>query len=267
VALERIQKILARAGIASRRAAERLMVEGRVSVNGQVIDRLGAHADLERDHIKVDGKLLRIRTPAKLYLLAFKPRDMITTLRDPEGRPCIADLLRGHGIRARVFPVGRLDWDADGLLLLTNDGELANAVMHPRRHVPKVYRVRVKGNPNERDLDRVRRGVVLEPGLRTLPAEIVVEAEEETGTTLRVTLVEGRQNQVKRMFERIGHPVRRLRRVRIGPIGVGKLKPGQIRPLTERELSRLRQSLQEGGAAVPAKVLRRSRPALRRKKP
>lgn len=260
MAQERIQKILAHAGIASRRAAEKLMLEGRVTVNGQVVDKLGAQADLEQDHIKVDGKLLRPTHAPRSYYLAFKPRDMITTLSDPEGRPTIADLLRAAGIRKRVYPVGRLDWDADGALLLTDDGDLANKVMHPRSHLPKIYRLRVKGNPAPRDLDRVRRGLVLEPGIRTLPAEVFVEAEEESGTRLRVTLVEGRQNQLKKMFERIGHPVRRLRRVQIGPLRLGGLKVGQIRPLSSKELSALREALERPDEHRPLSP-RPSRPA------
>lgn len=243
MATQRLQKILAHAGIASRRAAEELMRDGRVTVNGQIVDRLGTQADPDRDHIKVDGRRIKPATGQHVYFLAFKPREMITTLSDPEGRPTILDLLKAHGVRGRVYPVGRLDWDADGLLLLTDDGELAHRVMHPRLHLPKVYRLRVKGNPNERDLDRVRRGIVLEPGVRTLPAEVRVEAEEESGTRLRVTLVEGRQNQIKRMFERIGHPVRRLRRIQIGPLRLGTMKPGELRMLSGRELDLLRGAL------------------------
>ncbi len=241
---ERLQKILARAGIASRRAAEQLMLEGKVTVNGARADRLGMHADPNRDDIRVGGKKVTgLAGTPRHYFLAFKPRQMITTLSDPEGRATIADLLRDNGIRVRVYPVGRLDWDADGLLLVTDDGDLANRVMHPRSHLPKVYKVKIKGVPEERDLDRVRRGVMIDKGSRTLPAEIAVEELGEDNATLRVTLVEGRQNQIKRMFELIGHPVRRLRRLEIGPLKIGKLKPGQVRPLTDVELSRLRKAL------------------------
>src|SRR5512139_3431074 len=153
---ERLQKILARAGVASRRAAEQLMREGRVTVNGAVADRLGMHADPERDHIKVDGRRLRPAAATRHYLVAFKPREMITSLSDPEGRTTVLDLLQAHRVRARVFPVGRLDWDADGLLILTDDGDLAHRVMHPRSHLAKTYRVKVRGLPDDRALDRVR---------------------------------------------------------------------------------------------------------------
>lgn len=267
MAMERIQKILAHSGIASRRAAEQMMLEGRVTVNGEVIDRLGAQADPERDHIKIDGRRLKLHEGPRSYFLAFKPREMITTMSDPEGRATIVDLLREHGVRRRVYPVGRLDWDADGLLLLTDDGDLANQVMHPRSHLPKVYQVRLKGNPTERDLERIRRGIVLEPGIRTLPAEVAIEAEEEIGTRLRITLIEGRQNQIKRMFERIGHPVRRLRRVQIGPLRLGKMRPGELRPLTGRELEQLRAVLAgEREVRVP-RVAPSRRPAVGNKPP
>ncbi|MDQ7006272.1 MAG: pseudouridine synthase [Acidobacteriota bacterium] len=240
---ERLQKILARAGIASRRGAERMIEEGRVTVNGKVVTRLGTQADPEQDHIKVDGKLLLAgRQGPRRYFLAFKPRRMITSLADPEGRPTVADLLRAARIRARVFPVGRLDWDADGLLLLTNDGDLAQKVLHPRQHMPKTYRVKVKGHPDERTLQRLRKGVVLDRGRRTLPAEIRRESDLEGASWLQVTLVEGRPNQIKRMFEQVGHPVRRLRRVAIGPLRLGRLRVGEVRELSERELIRLRRA-------------------------
>lgn len=260
---ERLQKILARAGIASRRAAEQLMLEGRVTVNGQRADRLGMHADPERDQIKVNGRLISsLLAGPRRYFLAFKPRNMITTLFDPEGRPTISDLLRQNGIRQRVYPVGRLDWDADGLLILTNDGELANQVMHPRTHLPKLYRVKVRGIPDERDLDRVRRGVMIEPGVRTLPSEIEVEDAADEGTWLRVVLEEGRQNQIKRMFELIGHPVRRIRRLAIGPLKLGRLKVGEVRPMSDEDQRRLRAAIgrAEAGLEVPVPAIPR-RPA------
>ncbi|MBP7148025.1 MAG: rRNA pseudouridine synthase [Acidobacteria bacterium] len=247
MAEERLQKILARAGVASRRAAEKLMREGRVVVNGQVASQLGTKADAERDYIRVDGvriKPTRLRAGgARHYYVAFKPREMITSLSDPEGRPTVADLLRSRGVRARVYPVGRLDWDADGLLLLTDDGELANRVMHPREHLPKVYRVKVRGVPDDRALDRVRRGVTIEPGVRTLPAEVSLETTGDNASWLRVVLVEGRQHQIKKMFERVGHPVRRIRRMAVGPLRLGRLKVGDVRPLTEVELLALRRAV------------------------
>lgn len=242
MAAERLQKILARAGIASRRHAEKLMLEGRVLVNGQVANRMGMLADPETDHIRVDGKLLRFEKTPRYYFLAFKPREMITSLSDPEGRPTIADLLEAHRIRTRVYPVGRLDWDADGLLLLTDDGDLAYRVMHPRTHLPKVYEIKVRGVPGDRALDRVRRGVTIEPGLRTLPAEVEILETNENASKIRVVLVEGRQNQIKKMFERVGHPVRRIRRTALGPLRLGRMKAGEVRPLTPREIQALRRA-------------------------
>ena len=253
---ERIQKVLSRWGIASRREAERMLLEHRITVNGRLVTEPGTRVDPERDHIKVDGKLVRPPRGPRTYLLAYKPREMITSLHDPEGRPTIADLLRRARVRKRVFPVGRLDWDADGLLLLTDDGELANRVMHPRTHLPKVYLVKVKGHPTERALDRVRRGVVIEPRVRTLPAEVTVEKAGENATWLRVTLVEGRQNQIKRMFARVGHPVRKIRRIALGPLRLGKMRIGEVRPLSPGEVRRLREAV---GLPVEEGALPRSR--------
>lgn len=245
MAKERLQKIIARAGIASRRAAEKLVAEGRVSVNGQVVDRLGSQADPETDHIRVDGKRIEPPKGAHSYYLAFKPTRMITALSDPAERPTIADLLRHARIRRRVFPVGRLDWDADGLLLLTDDGELAHRVAHPSSHLPKTYRVKVKGCPDGAALDRVRRGVTIERGVRSLPARVDLVTPGASNSWLVVELVEGRQNQIKKMFERIGHPVRKIRRTKIGPLSLGKMRVGEIRPMTERELARLRRALDQ----------------------
>ncbi len=253
MALERLQKILARAGVASRRAAEQLMLSGQVTVNGQRADRLGMRADPERDHIRVGGKLIRDRLGApRRYYLAFKPRQMVTTLADPEGRPCIADLLRDRGVAPGVYPVGRLDWDAEGLLFLTNDGDLANDVMHPRRHLPKEYQVKVKGVPAPAALEKTRRGLVLDPGERTLPAEVRIEEIGDDVTWLHITLREGRRNQIKRMFERVGHPGRRIRRLSIGPLRLGRMRPGEVRPLTEEELRRLRRAISEEAGADAA---------------
>lgn len=260
MAEERLQKILARAGVASRRHAEELMREGRVTVNGQVADRLGMHADPERDHIKVDGKRIRPASGGRTYLVAFKPREMITSLADPEGRPTIADLLARHRVRSRVYPVGRLDWDADGLLLITDDGDLAHQVMHPRSHLPKTYRIKVRGVPDERALDRVRRGVVIERGVRTLPAEVRIEEAAENASWLAVVLTEGRQNQIKLMFARVGHPVQRIRRTAIGPLRLGRMRVGEIRPLLPREVDALRRALAGGGGEGGTRRERADRP-------
>ena len=261
MAEERLQKILPRAGIASRRAAERLMVENRVVVNGKPATRLGMRADAERDHIRVDGKLLRLRDGPKSYFVAFKPQRMLTTLSDPSDRPTVKDLLAANRIRARVYPVGRLDWDADGLLLLTDDGDLASRVMAPRTHLEKVYRVKIKGCPDERALSRLRRGVVLEGPrrARTLPAEVAIERIGDGTTWVRLTLVEGRQNQIKKMFVGIGHPVRRLRRIAVGPLRLGRLRIGQVRALKQDEIEKLKRAV--GLASTSRRAPRRRRRA------
>lgn len=240
---QRLQKILAQAGVASRRAAEKMMRDGRVTVNGRVVTRMGTHADPSRDHIKVDGKAIRRPSGQCQYFVAFKPTGMLTTLSDPEDRPTVADLLRAHRIRRRVFPVGRLDWDADGLLLLTDDGDLAHRVTHPKHHLTKVYRVKVKGHPNAKAIQRLRRGVPIDGATRSLPAEVRVEREGEGTTWLHVTLREGRQNQLKKMFLHVGHPVRKIRRIAVGPLRLGRLRRGQVRRLTDLELRRLRAAL------------------------
>lgn len=241
MAVERLQKIISRAGVASRRKAEQLIVAGRVTVNGEVAV-LGMRADPSKDHIKVNGKLLRATVTPKHYFLAYKPRHMITSLSDPEGRPTVADLLRRGKIRVRIFPVGRLDWDADGLLLLTNDGELANRVMHPRTHVPKVYRVKVQGHPGERTLRRLRHGVRL-GRVQTLPAKVLLERQTKTCSWLLVTLIEGRHHQIKEMFDRVGHPVLCIKRIAMGPLRLGNLRLGDIRPLTTQEIKQLRKAV------------------------
>ncbi len=259
--LERLQKILARAGVCSRRGAEELMRAGRVTVNGVVADRPGIKADPERDHIKVDGRLLRRSKGTPLYLAVFKPRSMITSLADPEGRPTVGMLLRQAGIRRRVFPVGRLDWDADGLLFVTSDGAWADRIQHPRFHLPKTYSVKVQGRPSREALDRLRRGVHIEPGVRTAPCQVRVERTLEATTWLTVVLREGRQNQLKRMLARVGHPVRRIRRTAIGPVRLGRMRIGEVRPLSPRELAALERAL---GGAERDRPPHRPRPARRR---
>jgi pseudouridine synthase len=233
--VERLQKILSQAGIASRRASEQLMREGRVTVNGRTVSELGTKADPEHDEIRVDGR--RVKAPTRrLYLLLNKPRGYVSTRSDPERRPTVIDLLRG--VREYVYPVGRLDFDSEGLLLLTNDGDLAARLMHPRHGVARVYEVRVLGTPDERDLARLRRGVVIEGG-RTQPTEVAALGPGR----LHITLREGRNRQIRKMCEAIGHPVDRLRRVAIGPIRDTRLKPGQWRDLTPVEVARLRKAV------------------------
>lgn len=242
MALERLQKIIARAGLTSRRKAEQLILDGRVKVNGRMINELGARADASKDHIKVNGKLLQPRTVPKKYFLAFKPVHVITSLEDPQGRTTITDMLRVNKIRIRVFPVGRLDWDADGLLLLTNDGELANKVMHPRTHLPKTYRVTVKGHPSNKALRKLCKGIKI-GGIKTLPARIRKERESEKTTVLKVNLIEGRHHQIKQMFAQIGHQVQSIRRTAIGPLSLGPMRKGQIREMTSDELRHLKKEL------------------------
>jgi pseudouridine synthase len=236
----RLQKLLSSAGVASRRAAEQLILDGRVSVNGQVVRALGSKADPARDEVRVDGRRVRV-VANRRYLLLNKPRGVLSTRSDPRGRPTVIDLVKAEA--EYLFPVGRLDFDSEGLLLLTNDGELAERLTHPRHDVEKVYHVRVRGVPDDHGLARLRRGLVVE-GRRTRPAEVEVI---ETGrgargdqAVLEITLREGRNRQVREMLEAVGHPVVRLRRVRIGPLTDRTLAPGQWRDLTPRELALLR---------------------------
>jgi pseudouridine synthase len=239
----RLQKILSAAGVASRRAAERLIQEGRVSVNGRVVRELGTRADPDRDEIRFDDRRLK---PARqrLYLLLNKPRGYVTTRSDPQGRPTVLHLLRG--VRGYLYPVGRLDYDSEGLLILTNDGELAARLTHPRHEVEKVYEARVRGVPEERDLERLRMGILID-GRKTAPATVTLmtrrgsAARDRAGTvTLRIGIHEGRTHQVRRMCDAIGHPVVDLRRIRIGPISDPSLKVGAYRELSEREVLQLK---------------------------
>lgn len=238
--MDRLQKILSAAGIASRRAAERLMLDGHVSVNGQIVRELGAKADPERDDIQVDGCRIRIRSRRR-YLLLNKPRGYVTTRSDPEGRPTVMDLLKG--IRDYVYPVGRLDYDSEGLLLLTNDGDLAARLMHPRHGIGRVYEARLRGTPDDRALRRLTIGVRLD-GRKTAPARVRLLARavgaRADQSVLELTIIEGRTRQVRRMCEAVGHPVVRLRRVRIGPIADPSLKPGTFRELTRDEIRKLK---------------------------
>src|SRR5256712_4818032 len=232
---ERLQKIIARAGVTSGRKAEELIVRGLVSVNGRVVTELGSKADTERDHIKVSGKLLT-RSPGRVYLLLNKPTGYVSTLRDPEGRPTVVSLLRG--VRERVYPVGRLDYHSSGLMLLTNDGELANRMMARASAVPRTYHVKLEGHPEAGDLEKLPPGVVLD-GRPTAPARIQALADRDK-PWYEVTLVEGRYHQVRRMFERIGQEVLKLKRVRIAFLTDQGIAPGQFRHLTASEVGRLK---------------------------
>lgn len=235
---ERLQKLLAHAGIASRRKAEQLILEGRVTVNGAVITQLGSKADLEQDHIKVDGK--RVGPPERLVYLAMnKPRGCVTTVTDPEGRPTVMEFLKG--VKARVYPVGRLDYHSEGLLMFTNDGEFARRITSAATHVAKTYVAKVNGMLSPEQEEEFRGGVPLE-GKRTAPAGLKL-LRRAGNPWYEVRLIEGRQNQIRLMFKHFGRLVEKLRRVRIGFLELGALKPGQFRHLTPAEVAHFRKLL------------------------
>jgi 23S rRNA pseudouridine2605 synthase len=260
---ERLQKIIAHAGYASRREAEAMIREGRITVNGKTVTELGSKADPDRDHIKVDGKLIT-RAEDHRYILIYKPKEVMTTVEDPQGRRTVIDLVRG--VRERIYPVGRLDFHSEGLVLLTNDGELAYKVSHPKHGSVKTYNVKVRGVPEERIIDKLRRGITIE-GKRTLPCDIVGikttgKGAEAGNSWWEVKLREGRTQQIRKMFQAVGHPVQKLRRVAIGPIADPKLLPGVWRELTKHEV-KLLATLKD----VPAKAKPKPRRAPAKKKP
>jgi 23S rRNA pseudouridine2605 synthase len=235
---DRLQKVLAQAGLGSRRVCEVLIDEGRVEVNGEVA-RLGRRVDPEHDRVTVDGVLIPVRSGLVYYLLN-KPAKVVTTASDPEGRPTVVDLVPAE---PRVFPVGRLDWDTEGILLLTNDGDLAHGLTHPSRGVPKTYLAEVSGVPSRGALRRLREGVDLDDG-RTAPAKARLAQATPMGSALEIVIHEGRNRQVRRMCEAIGHPVRRLVRTRFGPLHENRLAPGQWRVLTQAEIRALYAAVQ-----------------------
>jgi 23S rRNA pseudouridine2605 synthase len=235
---KRLQKILSEMGIASRRKAEELIAEGMITVNGRIAT-IGMKADPAKDHIKVGGKLL-IKPEPKVYLIFNKPKQVVTSLRDPEGRLTVKDFLRG--IKYKIFPVGRLDYDSEGLLLLTNDGDFAHAVLHPSGKIQKTYLVKVKGTPEDAGVERLRRGVKLEDGV-TAPAKIKKMRLTENNSWFEMTIHEGRKRQIRRMFETIGHPVLKLKRTRINGIELGDLKSGGYRYLTPEEMSKMKKEI------------------------
>jgi len=239
---ERLQKILSAAGVASRRTAETLIQQGRVSVNGEVVRELGTKADPDSDDIRVDGRRVRA-AQRKRYILLNKPRGYVTTRSDPGKRPIVMDLLKG--IKEYVYPVGRLDYDSEGLLLLTNDGELAARLTHPRHEIERLYEARVRGIPDAHALERLATGIVID-GRKTAPAQVklakTLKAESGPQAIVLVGIHEGRHRQVRQMFDEVGHPVMRLRRVRIGPIRDEELKTGHYRELTAVEVERLKRA-------------------------
>ena len=258
---ERLQKIIAHAGFASRREAETMIREGRVTVNGRVVTELGSRADPSRDHIKVDGKLITRAEPHR-YILLYKPKEVMTTVEDPQGRRTVIDLVRG--VRERIYPVGRLDFHSEGLVLLTNDGDLAFKVSHPKHGSVKTYHVKVRGVPEARLIEKLERGITIE-GKRTLPCEIArmktTQKDDEGNSWFEVRLREGRTQQIRKMFQALGHPVSKLRRVAIGPISDPKLTPGVWRELTKLEVKQL-ETLKE-----PVKPRRVAQRPQSRKKP
>jgi len=240
--MERLQKLMAHAGIASRRKAETIISDGRVTVNGKVAT-LGDKADPQKDDIRVDGKRLRLNEELR-YVLLHKRRGIICTTDDPEGRTTVLDEL-GDNFSERLYPVGRLDIDSDGLVLLTNDGDLANRLTHPRYESEKTYKVLVEGAPNEKTLSRWRRGVRLD-GEPTAPAVIKVLHSERRNTWLRIVMTEGKNRQIRRVAELLGHPVVRLTRTHIASIELGNLKPGQFRQLSKIEVNTLKKPKSSG---------------------
>jgi pseudouridine synthase len=232
----RLNKILAQAGLSSRRGADRLIADGHVSVNGVVTRDLATLADPEVDIVALRGTPLP-RAERKRYLLLHKPGGYVTTVRDPRGRPTVADLVRD--VDARLYPVGRLDWDVEGVLLMTNDGDLTHQLLHPRYGLPRVYEAEVRGRVGPGDLGRWRRGVTLADG-PAIPAAVELVRTGETSSLLRLTFTEGRKHEVKRYCEALGYPVHRLRRVAFGPVTLGDLPRGAHRPLSPREVSALR---------------------------
>ena len=235
---QRLQKLIAEAGIASRRHAEQLITAGEVTVNGQVITELGTKADASKDHIKVKGKLINpaLARREKVYVLLNKPKGYLSSVSDPEGRPLVTELLPAS--LGRIYPVGRLDFNTEGLLLLTNDGDFTNFITSARNRVEKVYQAKVKGLPPEAALQRIRRGVILDDSTRTAPARITKVDETENNAWFEIVLHQGKNQQIRRMFDMIGHSVLKLKRARIGFLYDERLRPGEWRRLSPQEVQR-----------------------------
>jgi len=235
--MERLQKLIAQAGIASRRAAERLILDGAVSVNGTVVTELGTKADPEKDHIKVQGKLINaaLKNRENVYVLVNKPKGYLSSAADPEGRKLVVDLVKGYG---KLHPVGRLDFNTEGLIILTNDGEFTNVVASSKK-IPKVYQVKTKGIPTPVAIRKLARGVRLDDGYKTAPADIVTLKPTDKNGWYEVTLFEGHNQQIRRMFDSVGHSVVKLKRVRIGDVADEYLPVGKHRKLTPGEIKAL----------------------------
>lgn len=236
---KRLQKILSEMGITSRRKAEDLIFEGRVTVNGRIAT-IGTKADPVKDHIKVNGKLL-IRPEPKVYIMLNKPKDVVTSLHDPEGRPTVKDFLKG--VKYRVFPVGRLDYDSEGLLLLTNDGDFAHAVLHPSKKISKTYLVKVKGILEEDKIEKLKTGVKLIERM-TAPVKVKRIRETENNSWLEIIIYEGKKRQIRRMLEKTGHDVLKLKRIRVDGLELGKLEPGTFRYLTPEERDKIKKEVE-----------------------
>lgn len=234
---ERLQKVLAHAGVASRRSCEELILSGKVKVDGKQVTELGVKVDRQKSVIEVEGKQITGKENAK-YILLYKPAGYVSTVHDPQKRRTVMDLI--SGVNERIYPVGRLDYDTSGLLIMTNDGQLTNELIHPSREVKKTYRIMVKGIPTGRSMGQLASGIMLEDG-KTAPAEVKLKKIENGNALLDIAIHEGKNRQVRRMFEAVGHPVIWLKRIAFGSLEIGKMKPGEWRYLTSQEIQALKR--------------------------
>jgi 23S rRNA pseudouridine2605 synthase len=237
MAQKKIQLILRDAGLASRREAEEMIRAGSVTINGQIVEDPAALVDPETDHIKVNGKLLKPTDTKKYYYLFNKPRNVVCTMKDPEGRPCLGDLIKS--LKRTLFSVGRLDFDAEGLMILTNDGSLAQKMSHPSNKMPRTYLVKVRGNPDKDVLGSIKKGMSIGEGDRLGEVSWTVIKRQKTTTWIKLVLFEGKKNEIKRVFFRLMHPVRKIRRIAFGPFKLGSLPVGDWRPLTPAKTTQL----------------------------
>ncbi len=234
---KRIQLIIRDSGFASRRKAEQIILEGRVTLNGRIVTEPAQTADPDKDYIKVDGKLLRRPDAVRSYYMFNKPRNVVSTMSDPEGRPCLGDLLKP--LKKKLFAVGRLDFDVEGLMILTNDGQLAQKLGHPKHRIPRTYLVKVRGTPDDRSLATIKRGMSIGEGERLGDVQWSVIKKQKTTTWIKMVIYEGKKNEIKRIFFQIRHPVRKIRRVGFGPLSLGTLPVGEWRTLSDREMTKL----------------------------